>query len=63
MPPMPARFALTVYKSTRYMASGSSDLFADLEGRRGGDRAGDQIDFARTPRRNPGGSAGAPSAP
>ena len=24
MPPIPARFALTVYKSTRYIASGSS---------------------------------------
>ena len=24
MPPMPARFALTVYRSTRYIASGSS---------------------------------------
>ena len=60
MPPTPARLALTVYKSTRYIDSGSFDLFADAEGGAGRDRAGDQIDLVRTPGRSPGESAAAP---
>ena len=45
IPPMPARFALTVYKSSKYMASGSSTLSPILKAGAAVDGTGDQIDL------------------
>ena len=49
IPAMPARLALTVYRSTRYIASGSSAISPSLNAGDGRDRPGDQIDFLERP--------------